>query len=610
MSEESDGDDIKYHETVIKTSIKTYVKHEKFYHEIQKRVDTFSKRQNLASIALCGILKECFQGHYDVRNATIPDIFDQTFIRQLLIGSHGANLPNSYVEEYYSRFPMFLRDIKRYTDDSNMYTRGAKSYITNIKNSLKMNFEDRLKTFTKRFQKTHGLKDKEGVVMYYQIMGWKIPPSLATIDISTNNVAQECIKEVRRILQLRENYSINKKSLDSSKFLLNVLRLWVYFNRFYEFHDFKKFSIIPISRIKHHFISIDPECMYGLFKDAFVDFDEKRKDFLASVENKWDKVFKLEKICKTAKVNKRFSNLIQTDGITMCCHFKEEIKSSDKTNDDEIRLRQNENTIVLGVDPGRVHIYTIVEILPNNQVKVYVLSRSRYYEDSGINVSNKNTKTWSKGIQDSLNMLSTVSIKGVNLQNHTKYLKIYFAVYDSLWKEYTKPRWARQRFRLYGGKKRVFAKFFNEIIKGREDKTFQFAYGSAKFSPGGKNEVAVPTTRAYKECSSRFLTKPVDEHLTTKISNETKQVLKGVCYKSALKNVNRKIRFIRGLYWCDSTIAFTKRGKFVNRDVNAALNILECGLALERPEALRRKDTKTEIKLGVAIRNNKLRIFY
>jgi transposase len=64
--------------------------------------------------------------------------------------------------------------------------------------------------------------------------------------------------------------------------------------------------------------------------------------------------------------------------------------------------------------------------------------------------------------------------------------------------------------------------------------------------------------------------------------------------------------FLRGLYWCGSTMAENQQGKFINRDVNAALNIRECGMSSLRPEALQRTESyeKTIITFGRAIRCN------
>jgi hypothetical protein len=55
---------------------------------------------------------------------------------------------------------------------------------------------------------------------------------------------------------------------------------------------------------------------------------------------------------------------------------------------------------------------------------------------------------------------------------------------------------------LYGGKKRVFAKFFNNVEEQIKAAAPGFnivmAYGSAKFASGGPNEVSVPTGRWWR----------------------------------------------------------------------------------------------------------------
>ena len=67
--------------------------------------------------------------------------------------------------------------------------------------------------------------------------------------------------------------------------------------------------------------------------------------------------------------------------------------------------------------------------------------------------------------------------------------------WDELWNEYTQKKWMKQRLRLYGGKKRVFASFFNKMKT--EGKKTIVGFGSAKFAPGSKGEISVPTCRSY-----------------------------------------------------------------------------------------------------------------
>ena len=107
------------------------------------------------------------------------------------------------------------------------------------------------------------------------------------------------------------------------------------------------------------------------------------------------------------------------------------------------------------------------------------------------------------------------------------------------------------------------------------------AYGSAKFAPGGKGELSVPTSRAYKECSYRLKTVLVDEFRTSKIHWEDGSILQLV-----KKGMHKDAPVVRGWLWCHSTIM--RKSKFVNRDLNAAINILHCATLPSRPLALQR----------------------
>ena len=112
----------------------------------------------------------------------------------------------------------------------------------------------------------------------------------------------------------------------------------------------------------------------------------------------------------------------------------------------ESEPRTQDTDRVIGVDPGRINIFYGVEKLQNSKVKEFILTRKQYYNDSGINKAKDQTEKWTKEIQPSLDELSKVSTKGMDINKHNQYM-----IKDSLWVEYTKPRWSRQRFRLYGG---------------------------------------------------------------------------------------------------------------------------------------------------------------
>jgi len=190
----------------------------------------------------------------------------------------------------------------------------------------------------------------------------------------------------------------------------------------------------------------------------------------------------------------------------------------------------------------------------------------------------KNSQRWLKTVKTELDALSHVTSKGASTGGLMEFVQVFFETSENMWKERAKPRWAQQSLRLYGGKKRVFANFFNQISKG-DDKNVVIAYGSAKFASTGPREVAVPTTRAFKECSIRFNTHVVNEWRSTKISCEDDSILQRVARRSEGRLVD-----VRGLLWRGS--ANNIQGKLINRDLNAALNIRRCFLLPERPAIL------------------------
>lgn len=599
-----------YKETIIKTSLQKYVeefgKKEEFLEAIKKRVESFSKAMNLASIALCGMLKELFDGRINVKDVQIPKVFEQTFMRQMMLGLEDATKPYPEIDEFYRKYPELFPNPKRFQGDSNIYCAGGRTYITNFKNSLVMNFDVRILTYLKRLRDKLGFTKDEGTLAFYTIMGWKVPMKLETKSIKNKQLIQ-IVQEQRNILNLLKDEKVGPLWLKKEETLKNIIRQWVFFNRFYEAEKLSKFSIVPIASIRSKFISIDSNILYGVMKELEI-ITCNEKTFKTFKDMHWRSLFKIAKLEKTMRVHtdqtpsKEFTYSINTDGTALCTHFRQKLECVKTFKDQDI---SKEKFRILACDPGRVNIYTMVEeIGDTGKFRVYGLTRSQYYTESGVFIARENTEKWQKKIQNELKALSTVSIKGVDLQNHKKYLEVFLSVKDSLWAEYTKNRWSRQRLRLYGGKKRTFATFFDKIKKaGDPTKEIIVFYGSAKFAPGSRSELSVPTTRAYHECASRFRSIPTDEFRSSKVDYKTNQILKTVKNQNIF-NINQNNtykgkqlkgadRSLRGLLWCDSTE--NEESKFVNRDVNAAKNIYRCGMLQQRPLILSRSPRNSKL---------------
>ena len=151
----------------------------------------------------------------------------------------------------------------------------------------------------------------------------------------------------------------------------------------------------------------------------------------------------------------------------------------------------------------------------------------------------------------------------------------------------------------------MFAKFFDNMFKTMDkiipDCNIVVAYGSAKFAPGGKGELSVPTSRAFKECASRVVAKITSEFRSSKVDYRDDSVLQFVSVNSfspRSSSYNRLQRekqdSLRGLLWN------VVRGEFVSRDLNAALNIRRN--LLHRPAIMNRSRAKEKLQQCVVKR--------
>ena len=376
---------------------------------------------------------------------------------------------------------------------------------------------------------------------------------------------------------------LSARWLDQDIILPRLLRCFVLLNRDMP-ASAGRFNILPLSAIRAHFITIDASVLHGILKDIGV-VKCGYGAFAGVADAHWRSVMHIDRL--TGK-DRQFTGTVDSDGTSVCVHFTRPRVARDDAKDLSAAVGQDGNPYtrmlrqddrVLGLDPGRKDIAHVGEVLPDGRFASYTLSRAQYYREAGICVANRQSATWNAGVRVAINALSGASPKGSCLLRFRVYVTVYLTHRTALWLEYLKDRWANQRLRLYGGKKRAFAHFYNRVADADHTKRrVVIAYGSAKFAASGRGEAAVPTTRAFKECAQRFVTAVVSEYLTTKKHYRTGQLLQLVRQKETGRQV-------RGLLWCGSTNS--NGGKFINRDLNAALNIRLCLLSATRPEPLR-----------------------
>lgn len=590
-----------------------------FMQELEDRVKAVSRRRHLASLSLLlSILRATENVSEDHEftsfdSTTLSPFLEQSFFRQLMLGVENAQAPNEVVSRLHEEYPELLLTGERYTGDRNLYSSATTAYLTNLKNHLRLNFQAYIKRTVTAFSKARDWNPQEASSIFFSVMGWS-SRSLG-VWYPQRKEAYDFVSTCRKILGLEGNSQVTEDWLKQTSNHPKIITLYVYLSRRLQGVEGKLFNVVPIAQVRRTFITIDNSVLQGLLSDLrtigratiFEGFDIAAltsDDDHFTKECIWRLAFDVESLRGSSKT---FSFNVQTDGVSICMHFTQPKASPETEN--EGQERDWNAYRVLGLDPGRVNIYYIVEVLPDGTYKCYVLSRGRYYLYSGLSRAIKRANKWSQNIKATSNFHSTASTKGGDVEDLLYYLEVYMAVKDVLWGEYFRPRWTEQRLRTYGGKKRTFENFFWEIEKAGLDRgdyrPVAVAYGAAKFAPTGPGEIAVPTSRAYKECARRVLTIPTDEHLTTKRDYHTGEVLQLVrkrirrpsrrheltteaqekVRKYYRRRNSRRSCIIRGLLWCGST---KQAGRFVDRDENAALNIRRCLLETERPEALRR----------------------
>lgn len=256
---------------------------------------------------------------------------------------------------------------------------------------------------------------------------------------------------------------------------------------------------------------------------------------------------------KIRKRNWSFDCSIQTDGVAVSRQFTRTINVEKKPlPKDQEPVRVDEynrnlscfieaiNTLVIGLDPGRVNLACLsyIWIKDNGEVekKSWSLTRGKYYNDSGIRIrASKKTKRFEK-LAESWTGLGTLrATKSLEIEN---YVEKYNLIKDEWWRLALKKTEARATLDNYSGKKKVLHSFFADVKKNVQKQhpgvKIVVAYGSATISPTGRGEVSAPIGDTYKTCCEHFETQKQDESFSTKKSfltgNDMEKVYKTFRY--------------------------------------------------------------------------------
>lgn len=557
-------------ETVVKACLRKYLstqRNDETVDLIREVVALYSQRMNIMSLRLSRLIRKCIEG-----GQSIPEgIFDQTFLSQLALGLEKSTKKIPEVKSYFEDGDNLSDIKKRHSGDTNIYCFGIQQYITNMKTMMEYTLEKRIKQYGAFIKDKLKLPTGSRGYILLKICGWKLPKELEKLETKLPTTVSEIIEQHRAVLGLEGDSKIDKKWYKTNH--LTILRYNCYLNQVYQKQEGKLFNIVPICKVKPQFVTIDTLALYGLMKKELEMKVPTLNEFKKYKLKYWARFINFKKL---EGGSNKFTGTIQTDGISLCVHFKRP-----KAARETVPAKSQNFKRVVACDTGRVNIMTLVERI-GNKIKKYVLTRKQYYTEAGMIKARQQAERWNMGIKVSLEAISKVTNKGCSLDSLDKYIETYNAHYKTLWEEYLKPRWARQRMSLYSGKKRVFANFLNKVAGSDRPEDVLLVYGNANFAPGGKSELSVPTTRTFKECKARFPIMLVDEFRTSKICFFDDSVLKMVSKKDGKK------KGLRGLLWSE------KSKMFVDRDVNGAMNILRRAEGKE-PKILRRSPENTRL---------------
>jgi hypothetical protein len=241
-------------------------------------------------------------------------------------------------------------------------------------------------------------------------------------------------------------------------------------------------------------------------KEISSEFDVSREE--SSGENRetyWKNIFDFKRL-NTSK-QKLFTGMIETDGVTMYVHYRR-LKTDrpvpasaapvtnheDEKEEDPVTQEVEDNGFVVGTDPGNTNHIAIAAPkraedgtdgnLPHKDIRLFKLSRARYYRESGIMSARKKIETWNARVKDHLEATSEMTCRGADYRAFREFMKVRVAHWEALWREYTKPRWAFQRMNLYCGKQRTFNILFSQLSALKECKRQRpvVAYGAIRWA--------------------------------------------------------------------------------------------------------------------------------
>ncbi|KAG2499724.1 hypothetical protein HYH03_002658 [Edaphochlamys debaryana] len=209
---------------------------------------------------------------------------------------------------------------------------------------------------------------------------------------------------------------------------------------------------------------------------------------------------------------------------------------------------------ILGIDPGRTCLATVVLLLGNDRKQQFEwrLTRGQYHNDSGCTAFLRKQARWLAPLQGDFARMGAddAGLKSGQLDDLVAYNRAYLAAADKWWASALDMRVRCAAFSVHVGKQRTLSSFASRVLTLRmlldaneatRNLDILVAYGSAgpTMKPTGRGELAVPTTGMYLAFERavkgphgeavRALPSPYleNEAYSTKIDNDTEKAKLG-----------------------------------------------------------------------------------
>ena len=331
------------------------------------------------------------------------------------------------------------------------------------------------------------------------------------------------------------------------------------------------FSLLPLSKHKRHFITLDAATLRNLMVRAgALRSDVDAKTFAALQADHFRSVFCYRRSWIVGTE-------VKTDGVALCLNVWRDDRATQRPESGVPRVARGEE--YLAVDPGRANICSVVRVRDGEVLEKLRFTRKQYYTEGNVDRNRAKRARLDYSIRATLDDLSEHNKRTSCHIAFGEYLAAKRPHDPDLWRVGLDRRCAAWRMDTYIHCRSAVDRFWRRAV-GKLTRPV-IAYGDAAFSASGRGERAVPTRGMAIAASRHGRLAMVDEYNTTKCCCECGSVTRKV-----LSRVDGESREVRGLRRCESNACRTVPLK--SRDYNAACNIACCVPTEGRPLRLQR----------------------